>query len=1273
MQQWPTKPLQDKPWLTSDWEGQNRLEGQNDPRLKENKVAVGRISGPLLKANLLRQGVDLAFETDLLYLDVNNSRVGIKTASPQAELDVNGSARIQTLDILDTTLPIGNITIDGGTNTISTTQSIFNIATPNSVIYQDRLQVDDIEIDGSVIRTLGTNQNLEFRPNGTGTINFYGNTNVTGNLHATGNISADGDITIGDQDTDTVTINADIASDLIPDVTNTYTIGNSTKKWAHGYFNDLTATSITTAGLTIGDLDLTLTPGNVFYVAKNGDDAHSGEHPQDPFLTIAQSLSVASVGDTIHIYPGDYEEVFPLNVPAGVTIIGEGIRSVKVTPTSGTNNNNAFVLQGESSVMNVTVADFYYDSVNDTGWAFSFANNFEVTSRSPYVKNVSVITKGSVTSASDPRGFDQADAGRGAKLDGEQATANSREASMLFHSVTFITPGAVGLYATNGARIEWLNSFVYFADKAMLGENGTNGLKGTGRTKVKLSGLVGTPTAGEVFQYTDSQGTVINATVNEVDGNYIYLNNNVSGLETKYERGGKTVVAVDNAQIDTAIKKFGTGSLLLDGTGDYISVATDPDFGFGTGDFTIEGWFYANSVTGTKALVDMRAGTATDTGLYLYADAGVVKVYYNGAELLSGGLLSTTTWTHVAVTRTGSTINLYVNGTRVDSDNAFSSNIGSNKPLLIGSAFNASSFWDGHVDDFRLSAVARYTLGSYTPPLNEVSNDTDSRILLRFNGVDSSSTFEDDVIVLQNIGFGGGAYATGIELADFSDFGCELRSIGSACVYGNYGIYGDGNGVVMYLISQNLAYIGNGKEVDNDPTTVIQSQEVTKLNEANVYFSSVDHKGDFRVGDVFHVNQADGTVNFTNANFNIDTLQSVRFSTGSSTTIIDGDKIQTGNIRLSGNTVESLSGDLNIDAQSGIVNFSDDVNITGDLDVTGDVTIGGNITIGDEATDSIEIVAGIASNLVPSEDGTFTLGTVTNEWRKLYAGEAQIDDININTNVIQTTNTNQDLELRASGTGSIKVDDLSFKTNIISSTGDMILDPGSETVDINSTGSLTLPRGTTAQRPGTPAVGMLRYNTDTDVFEGYDGQWITLNGVRDVDQDTYILAEATPGADDDTLYFYAGGQLVADVNQTRFNVEKLAVDDIEIEGNTVRTVTTNADLNLRANGTGRVLVENFGFNANSITNTVAGAVTTLAQTGDGYFKIEGTGGFVIPVGDLSNRHPTPETGMMRFNTQDDRVELYDNTGQWVSVAGSSGAVSAQDAEEIAIKMAVTIG
>ena len=72
------------------------------------------------------------------------------------------------------------------------------------------------------------------------------------------------------------------------------------------------------------------------------------------------------------------------------------------------------------------------------------------------------------------------------------------------------------------------------------------------------------------------------------------------------------------------------------------------------------------------------------------------------------------------------------------------------------------------IDDFRISTVARYTLGSYTPPLNEVSNDTDTELLLRFNGADSSIVLLMKLLFYSSTGFGGGAYATGIELADFS-------------------------------------------------------------------------------------------------------------------------------------------------------------------------------------------------------------------------------------------------------------------------------------------------------------------------------------------------------------------------------------------------------------------------------------------------------------------------------------------------------------------------
>ena len=89
-------------------------------------MAVGRISGPLLKSNLIRNGIDLAFETDLLYLDVNNQRIGVKNNAPQHEIDVTGTTRTTDL-IVSNQSTLGDIQVVG--NTISTTQPYLNIAT----------------------------------------------------------------------------------------------------------------------------------------------------------------------------------------------------------------------------------------------------------------------------------------------------------------------------------------------------------------------------------------------------------------------------------------------------------------------------------------------------------------------------------------------------------------------------------------------------------------------------------------------------------------------------------------------------------------------------------------------------------------------------------------------------------------------------------------------------------------------------------------------------------------------------------------------------------------------------------------------------------------------------------------------------------------------------------------------------------------------------------------------------------------------------------------
>ena len=160
------------------------------------------------------------------------------------------------------------------------------------------------------------------------------------------------------------------------------------------------------------------------------------------------------------IAPGEYQEVFPITVPDGVTLRGTNLRSTSIKPTNATQSNNAIVLSGDCHVSDLTLKDFLYNSSGDTGYGFVIGSSIDSTT-SPYVERVTVTTKGSVVSGSDPYGYDQGDAGRGAKLDGANIASASRHASVLFNECTFITPGSVGLYMTNGIRVEWLLSLIH--------------------------------------------------------------------------------------------------------------------------------------------------------------------------------------------------------------------------------------------------------------------------------------------------------------------------------------------------------------------------------------------------------------------------------------------------------------------------------------------------------------------------------------------------------------------------------------------------------------------------------------------------------------------------------------------------------------------------------------------------------------------------------------------------------------------------------------------
>jgi hypothetical protein len=243
-------------------------------------MAIGRISGQLLKSNLLRAGENLAFETDLLYLDVVNSRIGVKTSSPATDLDVNGHIRSTNVTV-DTQLNIGDLHFTGNTITSDSNTINFAAAAGEATVYHSRLQIDDLQLQGNTISTTVSNSSIELDPNGTGTVNILSNTNITGNLVVTGNIDATGNVVIGgniqigDALTDNIVINASIRSDLVPETDNTYDLGSATYRWRAVYAGTLYTTAINVPALDVGNLmfrdnEITTTTGQDLYIDGNG-------------------------------------------------------------------------------------------------------------------------------------------------------------------------------------------------------------------------------------------------------------------------------------------------------------------------------------------------------------------------------------------------------------------------------------------------------------------------------------------------------------------------------------------------------------------------------------------------------------------------------------------------------------------------------------------------------------------------------------------------------------------------------------------------------------------------------------------------------------------------------------------------------------------------------------------------------------------------------------------------------------------------------------------
>ena len=175
--------------------------------------------------------------------------------------------------------------------------------------------------------------------------------------------------------------------------------------------------------------------------------------------------------------------------------------------------------------------------------------------------------------------------------------------------------------------------------------------------------------------------------------------------------GFNVLESVGNSQVDTTTKKYGTGSLSFDGTGDYLKAAFGNNFDFGTGPFTVEFWLYLNATT-NQCFLDLRTGSP-----FLFDYSSNALRYYANSTVITGSALSTGQWYHIALTRDSSSNNrMFVDGTQTGSTVSNSTNLTGTTIAYIGANYVGGDALNGFIDDLRITkGVARYTT-AFTPP-----------------------------------------------------------------------------------------------------------------------------------------------------------------------------------------------------------------------------------------------------------------------------------------------------------------------------------------------------------------------------------------------------------------------------------------------------------------------------------------------------------------------------------------------------------------------------
>jgi Concanavalin A-like lectin/glucanases superfamily len=356
----------------------------------------------------------------------------------------------------------------------------------------------------------------------------------------------------------------------------------------------------------------------------------------------------------------------------------------------------------------------YFDGTGDnlttpSNAAFGFGTSDFTVEAWVYITTASSLV-GIWQNASDNCNVQRNASGNLEAWDGTTRTSSTPVISNTWHHIAFTRVGSsVNVFLNGVSALSWTASVNYATTSWVFGYtgNGTNTMTGyiAGARILKGTGY--------------SSITVPTAPPTAITNTSLLLNFTNAGIT---DATAKNVLeTVGNAQISTTQSKFGGSSMYFDGTGDYLVTPAVQNNELGTGDFTIEGWIYpTNTSSAYRAIVASENYDGTAGGWSIYQNGTSLEVWLTSGQVINAtSAITASTWQHIALVRSGTgsnNVRMYVNGTQVGSS-ATNTASWTGRRVFIGdnNVSGTDYFFNGYIDDLRITRYARYT-SSFTAP-----------------------------------------------------------------------------------------------------------------------------------------------------------------------------------------------------------------------------------------------------------------------------------------------------------------------------------------------------------------------------------------------------------------------------------------------------------------------------------------------------------------------------------------------------------------------------